>query len=84
MGQEAYNKFATAVKEEMPLLNYQQQLEILTIVVSAMNIRKKTEAGMSKDEKMKIFNEFSGCIKGVKQIDARKEYLDYLDERYGL
>lgn len=41
MSFEAYNKFATAVKEEMSLLNYEEQLGILTIVVNAMNSRKK-------------------------------------------
>ena len=37
MSFEAYNKFATAVKEEMQSLNYEEQLGILTIVVNAMN-----------------------------------------------
>lgn len=41
MSYEAYNEFATAVKEEMPLLNYEEQLGILTIVVNAMSSKKK-------------------------------------------
>ena len=37
MSYEAYNKFATAFKNEIQEFDYEQQLEILTIVVSAMN-----------------------------------------------
>lgn len=84
MSYEAYNSFATAVKEEMPLLDYEQQLEILTIVVSAMNTRKKTASVMSKDEKLALFDKFNGCLKVPADFDPKKEYLDYLDERYGV
>ena len=41
MSYDAYNEFATAVKTEMSLLDYEQQLEILTIVVSAIKNNKK-------------------------------------------
>lgn len=45
MSYDAYNEFATAVKTEMSLLDYEQQLEILTIVVSAIkNNNKNTPA----------------------------------------
>ena len=83
MGYDAYNKFATAVKEEMPLLDYQQQLEILTIVVSAMNGKKKNLPEMSQEKKLALFEKFKGSLKVPANFDARNEYLDYLDERYG-
>lgn len=84
MSYETYNAFATTVKEEMPLLDYEQQLEILTIVISAMNVRKKTESIMSKDEKLALFDKFNGCLKVPADFNLKKEYLEYLDERYGI
>ena len=83
MSYDAYNTFANAVQAEMQQLNYEQQLGILTIVVSAMNQRKKQGISMSHEEKIALFNELSGCIKGNNEIDCRKEYIEYLDERYG-
>ena len=83
MSYEAYNTFANAVQTEMQQLNYEQQLGILTIVVSVMNQRKRQSIPMSREEKMALFDEFTGCIKCDKQIDCRNEYLEYLDERYG-
>ena len=83
MTYETYNKFATAVKEEMQSLNYEEQLGILTIVVNAMNSKKREPHAMSKDEKLALFNELNGCVKTVKEVNAREEYLEYLDERYG-
>ena len=62
MGHEAYNKFATAVKEEMPLLNREQQLEILTIVVTAMNAQNANQPKtfeMTNEEKLALFEKFN-------------------------
>ncbi|MBP5158008.1 MAG: hypothetical protein ILP18_09085 [Treponema sp.] len=84
MSHEAYNAFATTVRDEMQRLDYEEQLGILTIVVTAMNDRKKQAPAMSREEKLKLFNELNGCIKATENIDARKEYLEYLDERYGV
>lgn len=92
MTKESYTTFAEKVQTEMQNLDYEEQLGILTIVVSAMNqkeksspkMSKKTYPKMSKEETMRLFNELTGCIKNVKNIDAKKEYLEYLDERYGV
>ncbi len=85
MSYETYSKFATAVKEEMPLLDYQQQLEILTIVVSAMKSQKENQPKtfeMTKEEKLSLFEKFKGSLNVPANFDPRKEYLNYLDERY--
>ena len=50
MSYEAYNAFATAVQEEMQRLDYEEQLGILTIVVTAMNNKKKQVPAMSREE----------------------------------
>ena len=42
MSYDSYNKFATAVKEEISQLDYEQKLEILTIVVSALHNENKS------------------------------------------
>lgn len=84
MTHESYTAFAQKVKSEMQELDYEEQLGILTIVVGAMNQKKEEKPKMSKEETMRLFNELTGCIKNVKNIDARKEYLEYLDERYGV
>ena len=82
MSYEAYDVFATAVKNKISQLDYEQQLGILTIVVEAMNQKKRIKS--DREETLQMFNELSGCIKGKPHIDAKKEYLDYLDERYGV
>ncbi len=84
MSRDEYTAFATKVRTEIQNFNYEEQLGILTIVVSAMNQKKKPKPKMSKEETMQLFNELNGCIKNVKNIDAKKEYLEYLDERYGV
>ena len=73
MSYEAYNVFATAVKNEISRLDYEQQLGILTIVVEAMNQKKRTKS--DKEETLQMFNELSGCIKGKTHIDAKKNIL---------
>ncbi len=84
MSFEAYNKFATAVKEEMSLLNYEEQLGILTIVVNAMNSRKKSEPPISNEEKFSLYEKFKGSMKVGADFDAKKELMESLDERYGV
>lgn len=84
MSFEAYNKFATAVKEEMSLLNYEEQLGILTIVVNAMNSRKKSEPPISNEEKVSLYEKFKGSMKVEADFDAKKELMESLDERYGV
>jgi len=52
-----------------------------------MNSSQKNESSMtsmSKEEKLFLFNELNGCVKATKEVDAKEEYLDYLDERYGV
>ena len=44
----------------MQSLNYEEQLGILTIVVNAMNSKKKETPAMSLEEKLALFNEFKG------------------------
>ncbi|MBR6296878.1 MAG: hypothetical protein IKR40_10440 [Treponema sp.] len=84
MTYETYNKFATAVKEEMQSLNYEEQLGILTIVVNAMNSKKREPHAMSKDEKLALFEKFKGSMVVGEGFDARKELMESLDKRYGV
>ena len=84
MSYEAYNAFATAVKEEMQSLNYEEQLGILSIVVNAMNDRKKTESVISNEEKLSLFEKFKGSMKVGDDFNAKKELMDALDKRYGV
>lgn len=84
MSYEAYNAFATAVKEEMQLLNYEEQLGILSIVVNAMNGRKKAESVISNEEKLSLFEKFKGSMKVGDDFNAKKELMDALDKRYGV
>ena len=84
MSFEAYNKFATAVKEEMSLLNYEEQLGILTIVVNAMNSRKKTEPPISNEEKISLYEKFKGSMKVGADFNTKNELMESLDERYGI
>ena len=68
-------------------LTTEQQTIIYNLVVSLGNMNEnnqKEKSEMSKEETMKLFNDLSGCIKSETPIDARKEYLEYLDERYGV
>lgn len=81
MSYEAYNAFATAVQKEMQRLDYEEQLGILTIVVTAMNNKKKQVPAMSREEKLSLFEKFKGSMKVPADYDARKKYLD---ERYGI
>lgn len=80
MSHDAYTSFAEKVQTQMQTLDYEEQLGILTIVVSAMNQKKKSESKMSKEETMRLFNKFTGSLKVPKDFDAKKEYLEYLDE----
>ena len=74
-------------EKALSALTTEQQAIVYNLVVSLgnMNENKHEEKnGMSKEETMRLFNDLSGCIKSETQIDARKEYLEYLDERYGV
>ena len=85
MNYESYNQFATVVQTEIQELNYEQQLNILAIIISAMNKKTPSKLSpMSREETLKLFNELTGSVKTVKDIDGKKEFLDYLDERYGV
>lgn len=81
MSYEAYNAFATAVKEEISLMNHEEQLGILTIIVNAMNSRKQ-ESAISNAEKISLFEKFKGSMKVGDNFDAKKELMEALDERY--
>ena len=84
MSYEAYNAFAATVQNEIQQLDYEEQLGILTIVVSAMNSKKRQSPTMSREKKLALFERFKGSMKVPANFDARKEHLEYLDERYGV
>jgi hypothetical protein len=68
-------------------LTEEQQAIVYNLVLSLGNMNisiKESKPEMSKDEKLTLFNELNGCIKVTKNVDAREEYLEYLDERYGV
>lgn len=68
-------------------LTEEQQAIVYNLVISLGNLNisvKESAPAMSKEEKLALFNELNGCIKASKNVDARKEYLEYLDERYGV
>ncbi len=74
-------------EKALSALTTEQQTIIYNLVVSLGNMNEKKheeKGGMSKEETMRLFEKFNGCIKSDKQIDARQEYLEYLDERYGV
>lgn len=81
MSYEAYNAFAATVQNEIQQLDYEEQLGILTIVVTAMNNKKKQVPAMSREEKLTLFKKFKESMKILADYDARKKYLD---ERYGI
>ena len=83
MSDMAFATFATTVQTGVEELDYEQQLGILQIVVRAMN-RKARSGAMSREESLRLFDKFTGSMKVAADFDARKEYLDYLDERYGV
>lgn len=88
MKNDSYNKFATAVKTEIQELNYEQQLNILSIVIAAMsknspsNFSSISEQIMSQKEKMDLFEKFNGSLKVSDNFNEKEEYIKYLDERY--
>ena len=84
MSYEAYTAFAEKVENEIQTLDYEQQMGILTIVISAMNKKKQPVPTMSKEESLRLFEKFTGSLKVPTDFDPKKEYLEYLDERYGL
>ncbi|MBR4531260.1 hypothetical protein IKO70_02470 [bacterium] len=74
-------------EKALSALTTEQQAIVYNLVVSLGNMNEnkhEEKGGMSKEETMRLFNDLSGCIKSETQIDARKEYLEYLDERYGV
>lgn len=85
MSYDSYAKFVSTVQTEIQELDYEQQFSILSIIVNAMNQKRQERISvMPEDQKLALFNELTGSIKGIKKIDYKKEYLDYLDERYGV
>ena len=38
---------------------------------------------MSKEEAMELFEKFKGSLQVPADFDAKKEFLEYLDEKYG-
>ena len=66
-------------------LTMEQQTIVYNLVISLGNMNistKKAEPEMSKEEKLALFEKFNGCLKVPDGFDAKKEYLEYLDERY--
>lgn len=84
MSYEAYNEFATTVKEEMPLMNYEEQLGILTIVVNAMSSKKKAVPLISNEQKISLFEKFKGSMKVGTDFDAKKELMESISDRYSV
>lgn len=85
MSYDSYAKFVSTVQTEIQELDYEQQFSILSIIVNAMNQKRQERISvMPEEQKLALFNELTGSIKGIKKIDYKKEYLDYLDERYGV
>ena len=82
MNTQSYNLLLNTVQSEIPKLNYEQQLEILSALVSAMNKKKSKTRKMPKEEALALFRELKGSLKVPKDFDPRQEFLDYLDERY--
>ena len=75
------------LEETYKSLTREQQQIVYNLVISLGNMNlsvRKPEPVMSKEEKLALFNKLAGCIKTTKQVDAREEYLEYLDERYGV
>jgi len=68
-------------------LTEEQQAIVYNLVISLGNMNvsiNQQSPAISKEEKLALYNELNGCIKVTKELDAREEYLEYLDERYGV
>ena len=78
MSYESYNAFATAVKNEIQELDYEQQLGILTIVVSAMNRLKKSPV---KTERKRSAAEIVDSLTGIIPCDEPLSIKDIRNER---
>ena len=52
--------------------------------VKMLLAKKKENPVLPANEKLALFEKFKGCMKVEADFDAKKEYLDYLDERYGV
>lgn len=78
MSYESYNAFATAVKNEIQELDYEQQLGILTIVVSAMNRLKKSPV---KTERKRSAAEIVDSLTGIIPCDGPLSIKDIRNER---
>ena len=81
---ENYTAFASSVEAEVQEMDIEQQLDILSIVISAMNRKKKMNQGMSREKSMSLFEKFTGSMKVSANFDEKQELLDSLDERYGV
>ena len=73
-------------ERELSALTAEQQAIVYNLVVSLrnMNENRHEESEMSKEETMKLFEKFKGSLQVPAGFDAKKEYLEYLDERYGI
>lgn len=78
-----YAAFVSSFEAEVMEMDIEQQLDILSIVVSAMNRKKKTNQGMSREESLALFEKFTGSMNVPADFDYKQELLDALDERYG-
>ena len=77
----SYQELLSSIKQESPYLSVEQKLEIISVL--ALANKNEPLNNITMEENLALFEKFKGCIKGVKEIDTRKEYLEYLDERYG-
>ena len=81
---ENYTAFASSVEAKVQEMDIEQQLDILSIVISAMNRKNKTNRRVSREKTMSLFEKFTGSMKVPANFNSKQELLDSLDERYGV
>lgn len=64
-------------------LEYAQRIQLITILANSLKPKQESKK-LTKEQSLELFNELTGSIKNVKEINAREEMNEYLDERYGV
>lgn len=90
-GSVAVNADSMTFRNTLLLLYKMKAEDLIRVATRALRLaeEKKRKAmpepeEMSMEEKMRLFNKLSGCIKDVKIENWKEEHLKYLDERYGV